>query len=104
MQEKKYVYKIINQNKNYTYVKILINQKLNDLSGNMKAQIICEANNALFQFNNTNLSKRKSFFSYSYMFRYKLNKLKLYKYIDRFKPLKTKSILKTNKEVFSTFN
>ena len=38
------------------------------------------------------------------MFRHILHKLKLYNYIDRFKPLKTKSILKINEEFYSTFN
>ena len=38
------------------------------------------------------------------MLKYILNKLKLYNYIDRFKPLKTKSKLKTNEEFFSKFN
>ena len=90
--------------KRKTYVKIIINQKLYDLSGNIKARLINEANKILFQFSKTNLNKRKSFFSYSYMFRYILNELKLYKYIDRFKPLKTKSILRTNEEFYSTFN
>ena len=94
---------INNMYKRRTYVKVIIKQKLDDLSGNIKEQIINEANNILFQFNKTNLNKRKSFFSYSYMFRYVLNKLKLYKYVDRFKPLKTKSILKTNEEFYSTF-
>ena len=59
----------------------------------MKERIINKTNKILFQFNKTNLNKRKSFFSDSHMFRYILNKLKLYNYIDRFKPLKTKSIL-----------
>ena len=94
-QRDTYTIYVNNMYKRKTYVKILINPKLNDLSGNMKARIINEVNNVLFQFNKTNLNKRKSFFSYSYMFRYILNKLKLYKYIDRFKPLKTKSILQT---------
>ena len=70
-----------NMYKRKTYVKIIINQKLNDLSGNMKEQIINETNNILFQFKKTNLNKRKSFFSYSFKFRYVLNKLKLYKQV-----------------------
>ena len=90
--------------KRKTYVKIIINQKLDDLPNNMQERIINESNNILFQFNKTNLNNRKSFFSYSYMFRYILNKLKLFNYIDRFKLLKTKSILKTNEEFYSTFN
>ena len=38
------------------------------------------------------------------MFRYISHNLKLYNYIDRFKPLKTKSVFKTNEEFYSTFN
>jgi transcription elongation factor Elf1 len=90
--------------KRKTYVKILINKKLNDLSYSLKEQIINEINNILFQFNKTNKNRRKSFFSYSYMFRYVLDKLKLYDYIDRFKKLKTRSILKVNEEFYSTLN
>ena len=45
-----------------TYVTIIINQKLDDLPNNIKELIIIEANNTLFQFNKTNLNKRKSFF------------------------------------------
>ena len=63
-----------------------------------------KTSNILFHFNKTNLNKRKSFFSYSNMFRYILNKLKLCNYIDRFKSLKTKSILQTNELCYSAFN
>ena len=70
----------------------------------MKERIINEANNVLFEFKKTNLNERKSFFSYSYVFRYILNKLKLYNYIGRFKPLKRKSILKNSEEFRLTFN
>ena len=74
------------------------------MPSNIKEQIINETNNVLFQFNKSNLNKVKSFFSYSFMFIYVLNKLKLYKYVDRFKSLKAKSILSTNEEFYSTFN
>ena len=79
-QRDNYTRYVNNMYKRKTYVKMIINQKLDDLSGNMKARLINEANNILFQFSKTNLNKRKSFFSYSYMFRYILNELKLYKY------------------------
>ena len=52
-----------NMHKRKTYIKIIIKQKLNDLLSHIKEQIINEANNILFQFNKTNLNKRKSFFS-----------------------------------------
>ena len=87
--------------KRKTYIKTIIKQKLNDISNKIKEEIINETNNILFQFNKTNMNQRKSFFSYSYMFRYILNKLKLYEYIDRFKPLKTKSIMKSNDEFYN---
>ena len=55
--------------KRKTYVKVVIKQKLNDLPSNIKEQIASETNNMLFQFNKSNLNKRKLFFSYSFMFR-----------------------------------
>ena len=103
-QRNNYTKYVNNMYKRKTCVKIIINQKLSNLSGNLKERIINETNNILFQFNKANLNKRKSFFSYSYMLRYILNKLKLYNYIDRFKPLTTKSILQTNEEFYSAFN
>ena len=96
----KYVNKMY---KRKTYVKVIIKQKLNDMLGNIKEQIINETNNILFQFNKISLNKRKSLFSYSFIFRYVLHKLKLYKYVDRFKPLKTKSILKLTKNFMKHF-
>ena len=101
-QRNNYTRYVNNMSKRKTNVKIIINQKLDNLPNNIQERIINESNNILFQFNN--LNKRKSFFSYSCMFRYLLHKLKLCKYIDRFKVLKTKSILKTNEEFYSTFN
>jgi hypothetical protein len=89
--------------KRKTYVKIIINQKLYDLTCNQKEQIVSETNQILAQFNKTKINQRKSFFSYSYMFRYVLNKLKLNEYIDRFKQLKIESINKANAEFYSTF-
>ena len=103
-QRDKYTKYTNNMYKTQKYVKIIINQKLNNLSGNVKERITNETNNILFQFNKTNLNKTKSFFSYPYMFRYILHKLKLYNYMDSFKPLKTKSILQINEELYSTFN
>ena len=45
--------------KRKTYVKLIINKKIDDLSSNMKERILNEANNVLFQFNKLNLNKRK---------------------------------------------
>ena len=72
--------------KRKSYFKIIIKQKLNDLFGNMKVRIINKTNDILVQFNKT--QSRKSFFSYLFIFRYTLNKIKLYNYVDRFKLLK----------------
>ena len=51
-----------------TLIKVIIKQKLNDLPSHITEQIINETNSILFQFNKINLNKRKSFFSYSFMF------------------------------------
>ena len=69
-QRYNYTRYVNNMYKRKTYVKIKINQKLDNLSGNLKARLINEVYNMLCQFKKTNLTKRKSFFSYSYMFRY----------------------------------
>ena len=60
-QTDNYTKYVNNMYKRKTYVKIIINRKFNDLSGSMKQRIINETNNILFQFNKTNLNKRKSF-------------------------------------------
>ncbi len=93
-----------NMYKRKTYVKLLINQKLYDLSYDLKERIISEINKILALFNKTNANNRNSFFSYSYMFIYVLNKLKLNDYIGRFKPLKCESVIKANEEFYSAFN
>ncbi len=94
-------YKYVNNMyKTMTYVKILINQKLSDLSYNLKEQIIIEIKKIFVHYKKTNKNRRKSFYSYSYMFRYVLNKLNLNDYIDRFKPLKGESVIKANDEFY----
>lgn len=90
--------------KRMSYVNILIDQKLPDISSNHKERIICEIKKILTQFNKTNKNNRKSFYSYSCMFRYVLNKLKLVEYIGRFQNSKTKATIKTNEEFYSAFN
>ena len=60
-QRDNYTRYVNNTYKRKTYVKIIINQKLDDLPNNMQERIINESNN-IFQFNKTNINKRKSFF------------------------------------------
>ena len=55
-QRDNYTRYVNNMYKRKTYVKIIINQKLDDLPNNMKKRIINESNNILFQFNKTNLN------------------------------------------------
>ena len=87
--------------KRKNYVKTIINDKLYDLSQTNKEKIINESNRIFVEFNRLNLNQRKSFFSYSYMFRYILNELELFDYVDKFKPLKTKHTLAANEAFYN---
>ena len=93
--------KLINIYKRKTYVKTIIKSKLRDLSQINKENIIKESNRIFVEFNKSNLNQRKSFFSYSHMFRHILNKLELFDYVDKFKPLKTKHTLSANEEFYN---
>ena len=87
--------------KRRTYIKTIINEKLSDLPQVDKEKIIKLSYKIFTEFNKINLNKRKSFFSYSYMFRYILKKLELNNYIDKFKPLKIKHVLAANEEFYN---
>jgi RecA-family ATPase len=76
--DKLYYTKQNNIYKRKTYVRSIINKKLYDLSQLNKEKIIKESNKIFVQLNKINHNNRKSFFSYSYMFRYILTKLELY--------------------------
>jgi hypothetical protein len=88
-------YKKHNCYKRITYVKQLIKKKLADLSYYTKQRIVREACNILRQVD--------SHFSYSYMFRFILKKLKLYQYVDRFKLIKNPDMLDEFDEFYQKY-
>jgi hypothetical protein len=88
-------YKKYNCYKRITYVKQLIKRKLADLSYYTKQRIVREACNILRQVD--------SHFSYSYMFRFILKKLKLYQYVDRFKLIKNPDMLDEFDEFYQKY-
>jgi hypothetical protein len=88
-------YKKHNCYKRITYVKQLIKKKLADLSYYTKQRIVREASNILRQVD--------SHFSYSYMFRFILKKLKLYQYVDRFKLIKNPDMLDEFDEFYQKY-
>jgi hypothetical protein len=88
-------YKKYNCYKRITYVKQLIKKKLADLSYYTKQRIVREACNILRQVD--------SHFSYSYMFRFILKKLKLYQYVDRFKLIKNPDMLDEFDEFYQKY-
>ena len=90
--------------KRKTYINAIINEKLSDLPQVEKEKIITLSNKIFTEFNKINFNKRKSFFSYPYMFRYILNKLNLSDYVDRFQPLKTKHVLAANEAFYNSLS
>ncbi len=93
-QKQNYNKYVNNKYKRKTYVRVQVENKLHDLTNVIKERIIKEAEFILY----FKLYKIK--INYRYLFRYILNKLQLYEYVDRFPQHKTKSVAKRNNELY----